>query len=261
MEVRDRIAVITGGASGIGAALARRFVAEGARAVAVADIQAEALAQVAEETGALAVRCDVASEADVQRLVTQVENELGPIDIFCSNAGVARWGEEDAPDEEWQLNFDVHVMAHVYAVRAVAPKMAARGGGYLIHTSSAAGLLSHIRSATYTVSKHAAVAFAEWVAIKYRDKGIRVSVLAPQAVRTAMTTGPGGSSVASVDGMIEPEALADCVIETMAKEEFLMLPHPQVRDYMDKKAENIDRWLAGMNRWRQKSVVEDQRQK
>lgn len=251
MEVRDRIAVITGGASGIGAALARRFVAEGARAVAVADIQAEALAQVAEETGALAVRCDVASEADVQRLVTQVENELGPIDIFCSNAGVARWGEEDAPDEEWQLNFDVHVMAHVYAVRAVAPKMAARGGGYLIHTSSAAGLLSHIRSATYTVSKHAAVAFAEWVAIKYRDKGIRVSVLAPQAVRTAMTTGRD-VSVASVDGMIEPEELADCVIETMDKEEFLMIPHKQVLEYMRRKAVDVDRWIGGMQRFKAK---------
>jgi len=145
------------------------------------------------------------------------------------------------------------VMAHVYAVRAVAPKMAARGSGYLIHTASAAGLLSHIQSASYSTTKHAAVAFAEWVAIKYRDKGIRVSVLAPQAVRTPMTDRPDGASVASVDGMIEPEQLTDCVIETMAREEFLMLPHPVVRDYMQRKAADIDRWLEGMNRWRSKA--------
>jgi NAD(P)-dependent dehydrogenase (short-subunit alcohol dehydrogenase family) len=253
MEVKGKIAVITGGASGIGAALARRFHAEGAKAIAVADVQAEPLAAVAESIGALAVSCDVSRESDVQRLVQRVEDELGPIDIFCSNAGIARLGEENAPNEEWQLNFDIHVMAHVYAVRAVAPKMAARGSGYLIHTASAAGLLSHIQSATYAVSKHAAVAFAEWVSIKYRDQGVHVSVLAPQAVRTPMTDRPDGASVASVDGMIEPEQLADCVIETMAAERFLMLPHPVVHDYMVGKATDVDRWLEGMNRWRRKA--------
>jgi NAD(P)-dependent dehydrogenase (short-subunit alcohol dehydrogenase family) len=253
MEVRNKIAVITGGASGIGAALARRFHAEGAKAIAIADVQADLLQTVASSIGALAIPCNVAKESDIQNLVRRVEAELGPIDIFCSNAGIARLGDEDAPNEEWQLNWDIHVMAHVYAVRAVAPKMAARGGGYLIHTASAAGLLSHIQSATYTTTKHAAVAFAEWVAIKYRDQGIRVSVLAPQAVRTPMTDRPDGASVASVDGMIEPEQLADCVIETMAREEFLMLPHPVVRDYMTRKATNIDRWIEGMNRWRAKA--------
>lgn len=253
MEVRNKIAVITGAASGIGAALARRFHAEGAKAIAVADVQVDLLNEVAASIGALAIPCNVAKESDIQNLVTRVEAELGPIDIFCSNAGVARLGDEDAPNEEWQLNWDIHVMAHVYAVRAVAPKMAARGGGYLIHTASAAGLLSHIQSASYATTKHAAVAFAEWVAIKYRDKGIRVSVLAPQAVRTPMTDRPDGASVASVDGMIEPEQLADCVIEAMAREEFLMLPHPVVRDYMQRKAADIDRWLEGMNRWRSKA--------
>lgn len=253
MEIRDKVAVITGGASGIGAALARRFHAEGAKGVVVADLQEAPLRAVADEVGGLAVTCDVAREADIQRLVARAEEAFGPIDIFCSNAGIARLGDEDVPDEEWQLNWDIHVMAHVYAVRAVAPKMAARGAGYLVHTASAAGLLSHIQSATYSVTKHAAVAFAEWVSIKYRDRGVRVSVLAPQAVRTPMTARPDGAEVASVDGMIEPEALADCVVAAMAREEFLILPHPGVRDYMLRKASDVDRWLAGMNRWRQQA--------
>ncbi|HJP35530.1 MAG TPA: SDR family oxidoreductase [Gammaproteobacteria bacterium] len=250
MDIKNKIAVITGGASGIGAALARRFHAEGAAAIAVADVQEELLTTVAASVDGIAVPCDVTAESDIQNLVERVEAELGPIDIFCSNAGIARLGDEDVSNDEWQLNWDIHVMAHVYAVRAVAPKMAARGGGYLIHTASAAGLLSHIQSATYSVTKHAAVAFAEWVSIKYRDQGVRVSVLAPQAVRTPMTERPEGAAVASVDGMIEPEALADCVIETMAREEFLILPHPEVREYLLGKATDVDRWLAGMNRWR-----------
>lgn len=253
MEVRGKVAVITGGASGIGAALARRFHLEGAKGIVVADLQEAPLREVAASVNGIAVPCDVARESDIQALVARAEQAFGPIDIFCSNAGIARLGDEDVPNDEWQLNWDIHVMAHVYAVRAVAPQMAARGGGYLIHTASAAGLLSHIQSATYSVTKHAAVAFAEWVSIKYRDQGVRVSVLAPQAVRTAMTNRPDGAAVASVDGMIEPEELADCVIATMAREEFLILPHPGVRDYMLKKASDVDRWLAGMNRWRVKA--------
>ncbi len=253
MDIQDKVAVITGGASGIGAAMARRFHAEGARGVVVADLNDAQLRDVAAEVGGLAVRCDVAREADIQALVAQTEAKFGPIDIFCSNAGIARLGDEDVPDAEWALNWNVHLMAHVYAVRAVAPGMAARGSGYLVHTASAAGLLSHIQSATYSVTKHAAVAFAEWVAIKYRDKGVRVSVLAPQAVRTPMTERPEGASVASQDGMIEPEQLAQCVVETMAREEFLILPHPEVREYMQRKASNVDRWIEGMNRWRVKA--------
>ena len=252
MEIKNRIAVITGGASGIGAALARRFHAEGAKAIAVADVQAGPLAALAAELGALAVPCDVALESDVQNLVHRVESELGPIDLFCSNAGIARLGDEDAANAEWQLNWDVHVMAHVYAVRAVAPLMAARGGGYLVHTASAAGLLSHIQSATYAVTKHACVAFAEWVAIKYREQGVKVSVLAPQAVRTPMTDRPDGASVASQDGMIEVEELAECVVRSLAREEFLILPHPVVRDYLQRKVADPDRWLDGMARWRAK---------
>jgi NAD(P)-dependent dehydrogenase (short-subunit alcohol dehydrogenase family) len=234
MDIKDKVAVITGGASGIGAAMARRFHAEGARGVVVADLNDAQLGDVAAEVGGLAVRCDVAREADIQALVAQTEAKFGPIDIFCSNAGIARLGDEDVPDAEWALNWNVHLMAHVYAVRAVAPG-------------------SHIQSATYSVTKHAAVAFAEWVAIKYRDKGVRVSVLAPQAVRTPMTERPEGASVASQDGMIEPEQLAQCVVETMAREEFLILPHPEVREYMQRKASNVDRWIEGMNRWRVKA--------
>lgn len=252
MDIRDKIVVITGGASGIGAALARRFHAEGARGIALADLQAGPLTAVAGEIGGLAIPCDVAREADVQALVARVEAELGPIDVFCSNAGIARLGDEDAPNDEWQLNWDIHVMAHVYAVRAVAPGMVARGGGYLVHTASAAGLLSHVQSATYAVTKHACVAFAEWVAIKYRPHGIRVSVLAPQAVRTPMIERADGAEVARQDGTIEPEELAACVVQSMAREEFLILPHPVVREYLVRKATDVDRWLAGMARWRER---------
>jgi len=249
MKVDGKVCVVTGGASGIGRALAQRFKAEGAAGVVVADLQEGPLQAVADEVGGVAVPCDVAREADIRRLVQVAEESCGPIDVFCSNAGIARIGDEDVADDEWQLNWDIHVMAHVYAARAVAPKMAARGSGYLINTASAAGLLSHVHSATYSVTKHAAVAFAEWLAIKYGDQGVRVSVLCPQAVRTAMTQGRE-DGVASVDGMLEPEQLADSVIETMQREEFLILPHPKVLDYMQRKTANYDRWLAGMRRLR-----------
>ncbi|MDP6621144.1 MAG: SDR family oxidoreductase [Alphaproteobacteria bacterium] len=247
MKLADKVAVVTGGASGIGAAMARRFKAGGAKGIVVADLQEDLLAAVAEEVGGLAVRCDVANESEIQNLVAVTEAAYGPIDVFCSNAGIARLGGEEAPDAEWQLNWDVHVMAHVYAARAVAPGMAERGSGYLVNTSSAAGLLTHVHTATYAVTKHAAVALAEFLAIKYGDRGVHVSVLCPQAVRTAMTRDDEGG-VAAVDGMIEPEELAECVIETMEREEFLILPHPVVLDYMRRKTSDYDRWLSGMRR-------------
>jgi NAD(P)-dependent dehydrogenase (short-subunit alcohol dehydrogenase family) len=249
MKVEGKVAVITGGASGIGRALAQRFAAEGAKGIVVADLQEGPLREVADGVGGLAVPCDVAKEADIRKLVAAAEAAYGPIDIFCSNAGIARLGDEDVSNDEWQLNWDIHVMAHVYAARAVAPGMAERGSGYLINTASAAGLLSHVYSATYSVTKHAAVAFAEWLSIAYGDKGVRVSVLCPQAVRTAMTQGRE-AGVASVDGMLEPEQLADTVIDTMGREEFLILPHPQVLDYMRRKTNDYDRWLKGMRKLR-----------
>ena len=249
MKIEGKAAVVTGAASGIGRALARRFAREGARGVAVADLRSGPLQAVADEIGGLAVECDATDERAVQSLVAAAEKRFGPIDVFCSNAGVAIEGGEEAPDDEWRLNFDLHVMAHVYAARAVAPKMAARGSGYLVNTASAAGLLTHVESATYAVTKHAAVAFAEYLAIAYGERGVRVSVLCPQAVRTAMTEGRE-QGVASVDGMIEPEVLADCVIETMEREEFLILPHPQVLEYLRRKTADYDRWLSGMRRLR-----------
>ena len=256
MKLEGKVCVVTGAASGIGAALARRFRAEGARAVVVADVREAPLQAVADEIGGLAVACDVAREADIARLVAAAEDAYGPIDVFCGNAGIARMGGEDTPDAVWRLNWDIHVMAHVYAARVLAPKMAARGEGYLVITASAAGLLNHLDSATYAVTKHAAVAFAEWLAITYGDRGVRVSVLCPQAVRTAMTRGDE-DGVASVDGMIEPEAVADSVIEAMAAEDFLILPHAEVLEYMRRKTGDYDRWLGGMRKLRARYLAGD----
>lgn len=247
MKLEDKVAVVTGAASGIGRALARRFAAEGARAVVCVDRQERAVRALADELGGLAVACDVSSEEAVRALAARSESRYGRIDVFCSNAGLARLGDEHAPNEDWQRNWDVHVMAHVYAARVVIPGMIERGSGYLVNTSSAAGLLTHIHSATYAVTKHAAIAFAEFLSIRYGDKGIRVSVLCPQAVRTAMTAGQE-AGVASVDGMMEAEEVAECVIGAMDHEEFLILPHPVVRDYVKRKAGDHDRWLRGMRR-------------
>ena len=251
MKVSGKIAVVTGAASGIGRALARRFKAEGAVGLALADTQSEPLAELADELGGLAVVCDVTVAEQVDRLVERVEKELGAVDVFCSNAGIVRMGGPEASLEAWTASWDVHVMAHVYAARAVAEKMAERGGGYLVNTSSAAGLLSHIDSAPYSVTKHAAVALAEWLSINYHERGVRVSVLCPQAVRTAMTAGHE-DGVASVDGMLEPEVVADAVVESMDREEFLILPHPQVLDYLRRKTADYDRWLGGMRRLRRR---------
>lgn len=247
MEIRDKICVVTGGASGIGRALAERFRAEGAKAVAIADLDPARTEAVAAEIGAVGIACDVSREGDVRSLVDRVEAEIGPIDVFCSNAGIALIGDETAPDDDWQRSWDVHVMAHVYAARALVPRMSERGGGYLVNTASAAGLLTHIHSASYAVTKHGAVAFAEWLAIRHRDAGIRVSVLCPQLVHTAMTRGRG-HTVASVDGAMEPEEVAACVVAAMREESFLILPHPEVLEYMRRKSGDYDRWLRGMRR-------------
>jgi NAD(P)-dependent dehydrogenase (short-subunit alcohol dehydrogenase family) len=251
MKLAGKVAVVTGAAGGIGAAMARRFAREGAKGVVVADLHVEPLEKLASDIGGLAVPCDVAKEVDIVTLVTKAEERYGPVDVFCSNAGLVREGDEDALDSEWMLNWSVHVMSHVYAARAVAKKMAERGSGYIVNTASAAGLLTSVPSATYAVTKHAAVAFAEWLAITYGNKGVKVSVLCPQAVRTAMIQGREGGS-ASVDGIIEPEELAECVVRTMDKEEFLILPHPQVLEYMRRKTADYDRWLGGMRRLRGK---------
>ena len=251
MEIKDRIVVVTGAASGIGRALAQRFAKDGAKKVICSDINAEGVKAVAAEVGGRAFVTNVGKEADIQSLIETVEAEEGPIDLFCSNAGIGYGGGAEVSDERWQRIWDINVMAHVWAARYLVPLMTARGGGYLLNTASAAGLLSQVGSAPYAVTKHAAVGLAEWLAITHGDKGIRVSVLAPQAVRTAMTAGnPDG--VASVDGMLEPEDAAEACVRAIEAETFLVLPHPQVLDYMRRKTENYDRWLGGMRKLNRK---------
>jgi NAD(P)-dependent dehydrogenase (short-subunit alcohol dehydrogenase family) len=248
MNLEGKCVVVTGAASGIGAALAVRFAREGARGIVVADRQEGALADVAREIDALAVACDVTEQSQVTALIDRAEEEYGPIDLFCSNAGVIAIGGEGASDDDWQLSIDVNVMAHVYAARVLVPRMLERGGGYLLQTASAAGLLTQIGSAPYSVTKHAALAFAEWLSITYGEAGIKVSVLAPQAVRTAMTAGIEGGGVAGLDGMLEPDAVADAVVAGLARESFLILPHPEVLEYFQRKASDYERWLNGMRR-------------
>ncbi|HEX2849895.1 MAG TPA: SDR family oxidoreductase, partial [Acidimicrobiales bacterium] len=245
MELQDKAVVVTGGGNGIGRALARRFAAEGARGVVVADLDAAAAAAVAEEIGGTAVPTNVAVEDDVRALVEAAESAYGPIDLFCSNAGIATGGGVEAPNDDWQRIWDVNLMAHVYAARHVLPGMLARGEGYLLNTASAAGLLSQIGSAPYAVTKHAAVALAEWLSITYGDRGIRVSCLCPQGVRTNML-GDGGALLGPT--AIEPEDVAAAVVEGLRSESFLILPHPEVREYFRRKGDDYDRWLNGMRR-------------
>ena len=247
MLVKDRIVVVTGAASGIGRALARRFTQEGARLVVCSDRNGDGVRAVAEEIGGIAFETDVSKEADIQSMIEKVEAEHGPIDLFCSNAGIGTGGGAEAPDEAWRRIWDINVMAHVWAARHMVPRMIERGEGYLLNTASAAGLLSQIGSAPYAVTKHAAVGLAEWLAITHGDKGIKVSVLCPQAVRTAMTAGnPDG--VASVDGMIEPEAVAEACVRAIEAEDFLILPHPEVLEYMRRKTGDYNRWIGGMRK-------------
>ena len=248
MRLEDRIVVVTGGASGIGRALAWRFKTESARHVVVVDIDADGARRVAAEIGGTAMTADVTLGSDVARVVNDTEAEIGPIDLFCSNAGLFIPGGVDVADDRWQSIWDVNVMAHIHAARAVLPKMLSRGHGYLLQTASAAGLLSQIGSAPYSVTKHAAIAFAEWLAITYGDQGIRVSVLCPQAVRTQMTAGVAAGTVSAVDGMLEPEQVADAVVIGLADERFLILPHPKVLEYVRRKTADYDRWLRGMRK-------------
>ena len=246
MELKDKIIVVTGGASGIGREMCRRFTQEGAKKVVVADLNGDGAKAVAEEIGSVGHAVDVRNEQDLINLIEDTERQFGPIDLFCSNAGIGIGKDIFESDEVWQTIWEVNTMSHVWAARHLVPRMIARGGGYLLNTASAAGLLSQIGSATYAVTKHAAVALAEWLSITYGDQGIKVSVLCPQAVRTAMTAdGPG---VAGVDGMIEPEDAVNAVVDTLREERFLVLPHPEVAEYMQRKTADYDRWLKGMRR-------------
>jgi NAD(P)-dependent dehydrogenase (short-subunit alcohol dehydrogenase family) len=252
MNLSDRVVVVTGGASGIGRALARRFADEGARGVVVADLDGGGAQAVAEAIGdrALGIATDVAVEAQVADLVARAQEAFGPVDLFCANAGVAVGTDEAASDAEWDLALAVNVRAHVYAARALLPAWLERGEGYFLATASAAGLLTQIGSAPYAVSKHAAVAFAEWLTVTYGDRGIRVSCLCPMGVRTAMTEGDNLATdiVATAGAMLEPEEVAAAVVEGLHEERFLILPHPEVMTFLRRKVDDNERWLAGMRR-------------
>jgi NAD(P)-dependent dehydrogenase (short-subunit alcohol dehydrogenase family) len=247
MNIAGKVAIVTGGASGIGAGIARRFVAEGARAVVVADVNLDRAQSVAQEIGATAMRCDVSREADIQALVESTRARYGQIDIFISNAGIlGKLGGFELDDSLWQKMWEIHGMAHVWAARAVVPEMVERGEGYFLVTASAAGLLSVVESAPYAVTKHAALAFAEWLRIAYGRRGLRVSCLCPQSVQTDMVSGDGGS--AGVDGILTPAQVADEVVTVMQAETFLVLPHPEVAQYFRNKSTDYDRWIGGMQK-------------
>ena len=252
MEMDGKVAVVTGGASGIGAALARRFAAAGARVV-VADLNLDAARAVADEFDGLGVACDVTREADIQALVAVAEKKVGAIDLFCSNAGVAS-GEPDhaasASNEAWQTSWDVHVMSHVYAARAVLPGMIARGNGYLLQMASAAGLLNQIGDAAYSTTKHAAVGFAESLAITHGEQGIKVSVICPLYVATPLIGYANAAEAADLPNVLAPEQVADAVLEGIRSENFLILPHPEVETYFQRKADDTDRWISAMRKLR-----------
>jgi len=253
MNIADKVVVVTGGGSGIGRAMCRRFARDGARAVVVVDREESAQA-VAAEVGGLAIRADVGVEAESMRVVSSVIDVYGGIDLFCSNAGIGGGsGGIDTTDAEWQRVWHVNVMAHIYAARAVLPSMLAAGSGYLLQTASAAGLLTQIGSAPYAVTKHAAVAFAEWLAITYGERGIIVSCLCPQGVRTPMLNGASDAVRELLDASaLEPDAVADAVAAGIIDERFLILPHPEVAEYVQRKAADYDRWLRGMRRLQQR---------
>ena len=258
MQIKGKTVVVTGGANGIGRALCLRFAQEGARLVACADVDEDngfkVLQEIEEGRGAF-FACDVSKEDQVKFLVDTVTGATGKIDIFCSNAGIGTTGGPEAPNRDWKRSWDINMMAHVYAARAVLPQMLARKEGYLLQTISAAGLLTQVGSAPYSVTKHAALGFAEWLSINYGDKGVRVSALCPQGVRTNMLLGEefvGAKFL--MEGAIDPDQVADDVVKAMAEEKFLILPHPEAGKYFHNKATDYDRWIRSMRRMLQAEV-------
>jgi NAD(P)-dependent dehydrogenase (short-subunit alcohol dehydrogenase family) len=254
MELRDKVVVVTGGASGIGAGLVRRFCEEGVRGLVIADLNGEVAASLAAELGARSHGVDVRDESAIAALVADTEAEFGQIDLFCSNAGILNLDEGDywatsSPNDVWQRNWEIHVMAHIYAARACLPSMIRRGEGHFLHTVSAAGLLNQPYTAAYATTKHAAIGFAESLAIAHGDDGIKVSCLCPQAVDTAMLGGSDGGT-AGLDGILSPAQVAEATVVGLREERFLILPHEQVQQYHLNKAQNYDRWIGGMRKLR-----------
>jgi len=259
VDLRDRVIVVTGGGNGIGRALCERFHREGARKVVVADLEHDSAAAVAAAIDGDAFGVDVRDESQIQAMVATVEQSYGAVDLFCSNAGIIAldgepWWATSAPNATWQAMWEIHVMSHVYAARACLPGMLARGAGYFLNTASAAGLLNQVGDAAYSTTKHAAVGFAESLAITHGDDGIGVSVLCPQAVATRMigSVGDGGGGTAGVDGVLTPQQVADEVVTGLAAEQFLILPHKEVAIYRQRKADDYDRWLGGMRKLRRR---------
>ncbi|MFC0504822.1 SDR family oxidoreductase [Micromonospora costi] len=256
MNLTDRVVVITGGAGGIGAAMARRFTAEGAAAVVVTDLDGDGARSVAEAIGPVAhpAAVDVTDEEQVRSLVADTERQFGRIDLFCANAGVTTGGGIEVDDAAWDRSWRVNVLAHVYSARAVLPGMLARGGGHLLHTCSAAGVLTAVGDAAYTATKHGAVGFAEWLSVTYRDRGIRVSALCPQGVDTPMLAGGladghlGAKVIAASGAVLTPDQVVDAVVAGLAEERFLILPHPEVATYARRRAEDPDGWQAGLRK-------------
>ena len=257
MQLTDKVVVVTGGGNGIGKALCERFAAEGAAHIAVLDLEEDAAGAVAAALGGSAHAVDVRDEARVAAVVAEVEARQGRIDLFCSNAGIIAtdgplWLATSAANETWQAMWDIHVMSHVYAARACLPAMIERGAGYFLNTASAAGLLNQIGDAAYSTTKHAAVGFAEALAITHGDQGIKVSCLCPQAVATRMLGEVKDGGTAGVDGVIAAQDVAVAVVQGLADERFLILPHPEVATYRQRKTADYDRWLSGMRKLRRR---------
>lgn len=252
MRLKDKTIVVTGGGHGIGKGLCQRFAVEGAKEIVVVDIDIDAAKQVAESIGGHAAACDVADESAVIALIDETETKVGPIDLFCLNAGIAGGAGDDVSNEDWDRMININFKSHIYTTRELVPRMLNRGGGYLMHTASAAGLLTEVSSAPYAVTKHAVVAFAEWLRIAHGPKGLKVSCLCPQGVQTRMIEADHPSAMMLREGSISVETLAECVVEGIDKETFLILPHPEVGKYIQNKANNYDGWIEALQKIRQK---------
>lgn len=256
MDLNAKVVVITGAGSGIGAALARRFADESPKALVLADLDLDAAAAVADEVNGVAVLTDVSDPEANRQLVEGTEDRFGPIDLFCANAGIGVVGDEQSDQDSWNRMWSVNLMSHVHAARHLVPGWVARGEGYLLVTASAAGLLTNLKAAQYSVTKHAAVAFAEWLAVTYGDAGVKVSALCPQFVNTPLLAGSESFQALGANHTLEPHEVAEAVVSGLSEERFLILPHPEVERYFQNKANDYDRWIEGMRKL-QRSVFPD----
>jgi len=248
VQLKDRVIIITGAGSGIGAALARRFADEEPRALILADINGESAAEVAEQIGGTPFQADVSLYDDNARLVDSAEERFGPVDLFCANAGIGFAGDEQTSAEDWNRMWDVNLMSHVHAAKRLVPGWLARGEGYFLSTASAAGLLTNLKAAQYSVTKHGAVAFSEWLAVTYGAQGLRVSCLCPMGVNTPFIKSAEEFGPLLEPYAIEPQQVAEAVVAGLASESFLILPHPEVKKFFQNKANDYDRWIMGMQK-------------